>query len=127
MDELLVNLIVTLVTAVILPILTAVGVYVVSLIKNKIKDTKLGNALAEAENLIFESVRSTYQTYVAALKEKDEFTPEKQRLALEKTINTIYELMPKEILKVLELFYPELKVWIINKIEACIDQLKNTN
>ena len=32
--------------------------------------------------------------------------------------------MPKEILKVLELFYPELKVWIINKIEACIDQLK---
>jgi len=127
MNELLVNLIVTLVTAVILPILTAVGVYVVSLIKNKIKDTKLGNALAEAENLIFESVRSTYQTYVAALKEKDEFTPEKQRLALEKTINTIYELMPKEILKVLELFYPELKVWIINKIEACIDQLKNTN
>ena len=87
MNELLVNLIVTLVTAVILPILTAVGVYVVSLIKNKIKDTKLGNALAEAENLIFESVRSTYQTYVAALKEKDEFTPEKQRLALEKTIN----------------------------------------
>jgi hypothetical protein len=127
MNELLINLIVTLVTAVILPILTAVGVYVVSLIKNKIKDTKLGNALAEAENLIFESVRSTYQTYVAALKEKDEFTPEKQRLALEKTINTIYELMPKEILKVLELFYPELKVWIINKIEACIDQLKNTN
>lgn len=127
MNELLVNLIVTLVTAVILPILTAVGVYVVSLIKNKIKDTKLGNALAEAENLIFESVRSTYQTYVAALKEKDEFTPEKQRLALEKTINTIYELMPKEILKVLELFYPELKVWIINKIEACIDQLKNAN
>lgn len=127
MNELLVNLIVTLVTAVILPILTAVGVYVVSLIKNKIKDTKLGNALAEAENLIFESVRSTYQTYVAALKEKDEFTPEKQRLALEKTINTIYELMPKEVLKVLELFYPELKVWIINKIEACIDQLKNAN
>lgn len=127
MNELLVNLIVTLVTAVILPILTAVGVYVVSLIKNKIKDTKLGNALAEAENLIFESVRSTYQTYVAALKEKDEFTPEKQRLALEKTINTIYELMPKELLKVLELFYPELKVWIINKIEACIDQLKNAN
>ena len=84
MNELLVNLIVTLVTAVILPILTAVGVYVVSLIKNKIKDTKLGNALAEAENLIFESVRSTYQTYVAALKEKDEVYTRKAEISIRK-------------------------------------------
>ena len=125
MDELLANLIVILVTGVILPLITALGGYVISLINNKIKDTKLGNAIAKVENIIESAVRNTYQTYVQKLKEQDNFTQEAQTQALVDTVNIIYNLTPKRLLELLEAFYPNLQEWFIVQIEACINKLKN--
>lgn len=125
MDELLANLIVILVTGVILPLITAIGGYVISLINNKIKDTKLGNAIAKVENIIESAVRNTYQTYVQKLKEQDNFTQEAQTQALVDTVNIIYNLTPKRLLELLEAFYPNLQEWFIVQIEACINKLKN--
>ena len=125
MNELLANLIVILVTGVILPLITAIGGYVISLINNKIKDTKLGNAIAKVENIIESAVRNTYQTYVQKLKEQDNFTQEAQTQALVDTVNIIYNLTPKRLLELLEAFYPNLQGWFIVQIEACINKLKN--
>lgn len=125
MDELLANLIVILVTGVILPLITAIGGYVISLINNKIKDTKLGNAIAKVEGIIESAVRNTYQTYVQKLKEQDNFTQEAQTQALVDTVNIIYNLTPKRLLELLEAFYPNLQGWFIVQIEACINKLKN--
>lgn len=125
MDELLANLIVILVTGVILPLITAIGGYVISLINNKIKDTKLGNAIAKVEDIIESAVRNTYQTYVQKLKEQDNFTQEAQTQALVDTVNIIYNLTPKRLLELLEAFYPNLQEWFIVQIEACINKLKN--
>lgn len=125
MDELLANLIVILVTGVILPLITALGGYVISLINNKIKDTKLGNAIAKVEDIIESAVRNTYQTYVQKLKEQDNFTQEAQTQALVDTVNIIYNLTPKRLLELLEAFYPNLQEWFIVQIEACINKLKN--
>ena len=125
MNELLANLIVILVTGVILPLITAIGGYVISLINNKIKDTKLGNAIAKVEDIIESAVRNTYQTYVQKLKEQDNFTQEAQTQALVDTVNIIYNLTPKRLLELLEVFYPNLQGWFIVQIEACINKLKN--
>ena len=121
------EIVIALLTTVAIPLLTAVGAYVITWFKTKIEGTKFAAALAKFDDLIEEGVRKTYQTYVMKLKEEGNFTPEAQKKALKDTVESVLKLIPAKSLDLLKKFYPDIQAWLITKIEAMIDKLRNEN
>ncbi len=121
------EIVIAVLTTVAVPLLTAVGAYVITWFKTKIEGTKFADAMWKFEDLIEEGVRKTYQTYVMKLKEEGNFTPEAQKKALEDTVKNVLKLIPAKSLDLLKKFYPDIQAWLTIKIEAMIDKLRNDN
>ena len=56
----------------------------IALINSKLKNTKYAKYLTDAVGIVSRAVKTTYQTYVEALKDKNAFTGEAQLEALNK-------------------------------------------
>lgn len=54
----------------------------IALINSKLANTKYAKYVTSVVDVITRAVKTTYQTYVQALKDKDMFTPEAQKEAL---------------------------------------------
>ena len=61
----------------------------IQLINSKIEDKKAANYLSTIVNLVGDSVKTVYQTYVESLKNQNIFTEEAQKEALDRCMNTI--------------------------------------
>lgn len=125
MNEILINVLSIIVTAVIIPLISYLGVRLSTYLNNKIKDENAKRMLNEATQIVLNATRVVFQTYVEALKEKGEFNVDAQLIALGKAKTIALSEMSEDIKNFITKNYGDLTNWITNQIEASINILKN--
>lgn len=125
MNEILINIISVVVTAVILPLISYVGARLITWLNTKIKDENAKQQLTVATDIVTNAVRSVFQTYVEALKKNGTFDKESQKAALIKAKNDALAQMTDETKEYITKNYGNLETWIITQIESTINILKN--
>ena len=125
MNEILINVLSIIVTAVIIPLISYLGVRLSTYLNNKIKDESAKRMLNEATQIVLNATRVVFQTYVEALKEKGEFNTDAQLIALGKAKTIALSEMGEDIKGFITKNYGDLTNWITNQIEASINILKN--
>lgn len=125
MNEIILNIISVVVTAVILPLISYVGARLITWLNTKIKDENAKQQLTVATDIVTNAVRSVFQTYVEALKKNGTFDKESQKAALIKAQNDALAQMTDETKEYITKNYGNLETWIITQIESTINILKN--
>lgn len=125
MNEIILNIISVVVTAVILPLISYVGARLIAWLNAKIKDENAKQQLTVATDIVTNAVRSVFQTYVESLKKNGTFDKESQKAALIKAKNDAFAQMTDEIKEYITKNYGNLETWIITQIESTINILKN--
>lgn len=114
------NGLLTTVLTVTIPILLR---YAVIWIKSKIvADTTNSNAkyLSMAVDAIYAATLETTQTYVNALKDKNLFDKDAQKIALQMSLEKAKQIMGEEVRNVLESIVGDINVYITSQIESII-------
>lgn len=125
MNEIILNIISVVVTAVILPLISYAGARLITWLNTKIKNENAKQQLTVATDIVTNAVRSVFQTYVEALKKNGTFDKESQKVALIKAKNDALAQMTDEIKEYITKNYGDLETWIITQIESTINFLKN--
>lgn len=125
MNEIILNIISVVVTAVILPLISYVGARLITWLNTKIKDENAKQQLTVATDIVTNAVRSVFQTYVEAMKKNGTFDKESQKAALIKAKNDALAQMTDETKEYITKNYGNLETWIITQIESTINILKN--
>lgn len=125
MNEIILNIISVVVTAVILPLISYAGARLITWLNAKIKDENAKQQLTVATDIVTNAVRSVFQTYVEALKKNGTFDKESQKVALIKAKNDSLAQMTDETKEYITKNYGNLETWIITQIESTINILKN--
>ena len=74
---------------------------------------------------ISNAVLATTQTYVEALKNKNAFDEEAQKIAFEKTYTAVFEVLNEEAVLYLQSLIGDLNTYVTNQIEASVKSYKN--
>ena len=116
---------------VIIPLLGALTVYIVTLLKAKTKEItdKIENDKADKyiymlSNTITKCVTATNQTYVDNLKKDNAFTKEAQLKALEMTADAVLAILSDEAKTYLPTIVGDLNTYILTQIESEVNRLK---
>lgn len=125
MNEIILNIISVVVTAIILPLISYAGARLITWLNTKIKDENAKQQLTVATDIVTNVVRSVFQTYVEALKKNSTFDKESQKAALIKAKNDALAQMTDETKEYITKNYGNLETWIITQIESTINILKN--
>lgn len=125
MNEILLNILSVVVTAIILPLISMVGGKLINWLSAKIKNEKAGNLIGTATEIVINAVKSVFQTYVDSLKKEGKFDKESQLIALNKAKDVAISQMTEEVKKFIRDNYGDLDAWLNTQIEATIDTLKN--
>ena len=97
----------------------------ISYFNTKITNTKYAKYLTDAVDIVTGAVKSTYQTYVEALKDKNMFTEEAQKEALTRATNMALSQLSQELQTFITTNFGNLEGWIQNAIESSLYDLKN--
>lgn len=125
MNEIILNIISVVVTAIILPLISYAGARLITWLNTKIKDENAKQQLTVATDIVTNAVRSVFQIYVESLKKNGTFDKESQKAALIKAKNDALAQMTDEIKEYITKNYGNLETWIITQIESTINILKN--
>lgn len=125
MNEILMNIISVLVTAVILPLISFAGARLIAWLNAKVKDENSKIQLTVATTIVTNAVRSVFQTYVDTLKKTGTFDLESQKIALTKAKDEALAQMTDDIKEYITKNYGDLETWLTTQIEATINILKN--
>lgn len=125
MNEIILNIISVVVTAVILPLISYSGARLIAWLNAKIKDENAKQQLTVATDIVMNAVRSVFQTYVETLKKNGTFDKESQKVALIKAKDDALAQMSDEIKDYITKNYGDLETWITTQIESTINILKN--
>ena len=125
MNNILLNIISVIVTAIILPLISYLGLRLTTYLNNKIKDEKTKTLLTKATQIVTNAVRSVFQTYVESLKAEGKFDEHSQNVALKKAKDIVQAEFGDDIKNFINENYGDLTEWITNQIEATINLLKN--
>ncbi|OKZ91291.1 MAG: hypothetical protein BHW10_00300 [Clostridium sp. CAG:307_30_263] len=125
MNEIILNIISVVVTAVILPLISYAGARLIAWLNAKIKDENAKQQLTVATDIVMNAVRSVFQTYVETLKKNGTFDKESQKVALIKAKDDALAQMSDEIKDYITKNYGDLETWITTQIESTINILKN--
>jgi hypothetical protein len=125
MNEIILNIISVVVTAVILPLISYAGARLITWLNAKIKDENAKQQLTVATDIVMNAVRSVFQTYVETLKKNGTFDKESQKVALIKAKDDALAQMSDEIKYYITKNYGDLETWITTQIESTINILKN--
>jgi hypothetical protein len=125
MNEIILNIISVVVTAVILPLISYAGARLITWLDAKIKDENTKQQLTVATDIVMNAVRSVFQTYVETLKKNGTFDKESQKVALIKAKDDALAQMSGEIKYYITKNYGDLETWITTQIESTINILKN--
>lgn len=116
---------------VIIPLLGALTVYLVTLLKAKTKEItdKIENDKADKyiymlSDTITKCVIATNQTYVNNLKKENAFTKEAQLKALEMTADAVLAILSDEAKSYLPTIVGDLNTYIFTQIESEVNRLK---
>lgn len=124
MNEMLINIISVLVTAVVIPVISLLGAKLVSWLSTKIKNEKANKMIKTATEIVVSVVKTVFQTYVDALKKEGKFDKESQILALTKAKDIALSQMTEDVKEFIQTNYGELDLWLTTQIEATINTLK---
>ena len=125
MNQILLNVLATVVTCIVLPLISFLGIKLTQWLNTKIKNDK-GKALMEqAVDIIINAVRSVFQTYVESLKNSGNFNKESQTIAFNLAKSLILKQLTDDAKNYISQNYGDLEEWIRNEIEASIYKLKN--
>lgn len=125
MNEILLNVLSIIVTAVVIPVISFLGYKLSSWLSTKIKNEKAANFFKQACDIVLNAVRSVFQTYVESLKNSGNFNKDAQVIAFNKAKAIILNQMTQELKTFIISNYGNLDDWINNQIEASINLLKN--
>ena len=126
MNEILLNILSVLLTAVILPLISIAGTQLIKFINSKIKNHELAKQLSTATTIVTNAVRVVFQTYVDTLKKKGNFDKEAQAEALTRAKNIGLSQITEDTKSYIEENYGDFNNWLTIQIEATIDLLKNS-
>ena len=124
MNEILLNILSVVVSAVVLPLISLIGAKLVSFINTKINDEKASKLLSKATEIVTNAVRSVFQTYVEALKKNGTFDKDSQISALNQAKTIAISQMTDEVKDYISTTYGDLDNWLSTNIEATINLLK---
>jgi hypothetical protein len=120
MNEIVASIIGVVVTSVVVPLITLLGVKLTQWINGKIKNEETRNTIEEVNQIVTSNVAYVFQTYVDNLKKKDKFDDKAQNYALryaqEKILNELSEVAKEYILE----HYGDINGWITTQIESTI-------
>ena len=125
MNEILLNVLSLVVSAIVLPIISFIGAKIGSYINLKITNEKASKNLSEASNIVLNSVKTVFQTYVDELKKEGTFDKERQTYAFNKARIIALEQMSEEVKTFIETNYGSLDSWLQTEIESSILKIKN--
>ncbi len=125
MNEILLNILSVVVSAVVLPLISLIGAKLVSFINAKINNEKASKLLEKATEIVTSAVRSVFQTYVEALKKNGTFDKDSQISALNQAKTIAINQMTDEVKTYISATYGDLDNWLSTNIEATINLLKN--
>lgn len=126
MKEIGVQIISVIVSAIVLPLISVVGTFLIKFIKSKVKTSEMDRALTEASNIVGDAVRTVAQTYVDELKNQGKFDKSSQVTAFNKAKEIVLEQMKNETKEYLARNYGSLETWVGNQIESYINKIKTT-
>lgn len=126
MNEILLNVLSVLLTAVILPLISIAGTQLIKFINSKIKNNELAKQLATATTIVTNAVRVVFQTYVDALKKSGSFDKEAQVEALTRAKNIALSQITEDTKSYIEDNYGDFNNWLTIQIESTIDSIKNS-
>lgn len=110
-------------------ILTTVASWVsmrlIAWLDNKLKDSKSERYVKDAYRIIEECVKSTYQTYVQAIKGTDLWTKEAQQKALNMALTAAKEKLNSKTSEYIAENFGSVDDYLTNLIEAILYDLKN--
>lgn len=119
---------------VIIPLLGLVTKYVIQFLSSKIDEIKnstdnetFKKYFDMLNNTITNCVIATNQTYVDALKDKNAFTAEAQKEALNKTYSAIMDILSDDAKEYLSNATGDLQSYVTNLIEASVKENKITS
>lgn len=124
MNEMLINIISVLVTAVVIPVISLLGAKLVSWLSTKIKNEKANKMIKTATEIVVSAVKTVFQTYVDALKKEGKFDKKSQILALTKAKDIALSQMTEDVKEFIQTNYGGLDLWLTTQIEATINTLK---
>lgn len=125
MNEILLNIISVVMTAVVIPLISLLGSKLYELINSKIKNEKGAKCLTEASEIVLNAVRFVFRTYVESLKKSGSFDKDVQIEALNLAKNIVLSQLSAETKTFISSNYGDLNEWLITSIEAGINKLKN--
>lgn len=125
MNEILINIISVIVTAVVLPLISLAGTKLIKFINSKIKNDEAAKLFTTATTIVLNAVRSVFQTYVESLKAEGKFDQHSQTLALTKAKDVALNQMTDEVKAYISTTFGDLDKWLTTQIEASINLLKN--
>lgn len=125
MNQILLNVLATVVTCIILPLISFLGVKLTQWLNTKIKDEKGQKLIEGAVDVVVNAVRSVFQTYVESLKNSGNFNAEAQKIAFNLAKSIVLKQLTEDSKVYIANNYGDLEEWIRNQIEASIYKLKN--
>lgn len=115
----------------IVPLLGVLTCFLVNYIKAKTVELNTNNSnellskyLTMLSDTVCDCVIATNQTYVEALKNKNAFDAEAQKVAFEMTYNAVIKVLSAEAKDYLTNIYGDLSTYITNMIEAEVNRNK---
>lgn len=82
--------------------------------------------LSSLDKTVRDATSEVYQTYVEALKDKNMFTEEAQKKALEKALVIIKNNLPNDVMEWVKENYSDVDAYFRSQVEATIGLLKNS-
>lgn len=125
MNQILLNILATVVICIVLPLISFLGVKLTQWLNNTIKDEKGQALIGQAVDIVLNAVRSVFQTYVESLKNSGNFTNEAQKIAFNLAKSLVLKQLSEDAKNYISENYGDLEEWIRNQIEASIYKLKN--
>ena len=124
MNDILINIISVVVTAVVLPLISIAGAQLIKLINKKISDKQSAKFLEDATNIVTSAVRCVFQTYVDSLKKSGTFDATAQAMALTKAKDLALKELSDDVKTYITTNFGDLESWLTTQIEATISLLK---
>ena len=125
MNEILLNILAAVTTCIILPLISFLGIKLTQWLSTKIKDEKGQALLKKATDIVLNSVRCVFQTYVEALKKSGNFDEKSQVYAFNLAKDTALKQLSDDAKTYITENYGDLQEWLKTQIEASINLLKN--
>jgi len=127
MNDIIINIISVLVTSIVLPTITFLGIKLTSWLNTKIKGEKERTLLTGITEVVTRNVASTFQTFVESLKKENKFDDKAQSNALRYAKEQILKELSDEAIGYISDSFKDVNSWLTTQIESTIYTLKSKN